>query len=339
MPRRDESDDEFDRDRDEFEPRPRRQPPAASNVAATVAVVLGVLSLCLGCLAGVPALGFGYVGLGRASAAGGRGRGAAIVGLVLGGLSTLGTVALIPIGIVLFPTIQDGVAAKPNGDKLKQIGLAAHNHDSSLGHFPVNEAVTSKPQPPAANPVEEMNRRAERPKPPTPAFSWRVGLLPFVEQNDLYRRFDRTQPWDGPANKPVTDTRVPVYAAHQDPATETRTHWQGFSARGALFEFGRKRGVTGITDGTSNTIFVAERPTLKPWGEPNDDDQYVPGAFGSPAPPVPPLGGRDGAKIALVVMCDGAVKVVNVEKMSPDVFRALVTPDGGEAVSTTGMLK
>ncbi|MFO0810922.1 MAG: prolyl oligopeptidase family serine peptidase [Gemmataceae bacterium] len=87
-PRRRRRVDDDDED-DDFEerPRPRRRRRAiGSNGVATAALILGILSLCLGPLAGLPAIICGVLGI----AAAGRervGRGPAIAGTVLGGVS------------------------------------------------------------------------------------------------------------------------------------------------------------------------------------------------------------------------------------------------------------
>lgn len=51
--------------------------------------------------------------------------------------------------------------------------------------------------------------------------SWRVSLLPFIERNDLYERYDQRQPWDSPHNEPLQHrTGGPmVYSCPSDPSS------------------------------------------------------------------------------------------------------------------------
>ena len=80
------------------------QPPAApagggTNGLAIASLVLGILScVCLGILAGIPAVICGHMALGRIKASGQGGRGLAIVGLVLGYLSIVFTIIFLLMG-------------------------------------------------------------------------------------------------------------------------------------------------------------------------------------------------------------------------------------------------
>ena len=64
-------------------------------------------------------------------------------------------------------------------NNLKQIGLALHAYHERYGVLP-----------PAY--VADANGR--------PMHSWRVLLLPFLEQQSLYDWYDFREPWDGPHN-------------------------------------------------------------------------------------------------------------------------------------------
>ena len=64
-------------------------------------------------------------------------------------------------------------------NKLKQIGLALQNYEATFGHFP-----------PAA--TTDKNGR--------PLMSWRVAILPFMDQNVMYHQYDPKQPWNSPKN-------------------------------------------------------------------------------------------------------------------------------------------
>ena len=64
-------------------------------------------------------------------------------------------------------------------NNLKQIDLALHSYVSTNGQFP-----------PAATTDEKGG----------PPMSWRVAILPFMEQDALYRQYDPKQPWNSPKN-------------------------------------------------------------------------------------------------------------------------------------------
>ncbi len=44
-----------------------------------------------------------------------------------------------------------------------------------------------------------------------PLLSWRVAILPFIEQQPLYNKFKLDEPWDSPNNKALIKEMPPVY--------------------------------------------------------------------------------------------------------------------------------
>lgn len=75
-------------------------------------------------------------------------------------------------------------------NNLKQIGLALHNYHDVYKSFP-----------PAY--VADASGR--------PMHSWRVLLLPFLEQQDLYEAYSFDEPWNGPNNRELLSQVLPVY--------------------------------------------------------------------------------------------------------------------------------
>jgi RNA polymerase sigma factor (sigma-70 family) len=186
-----------------------------------------------------------------------------------------------------------------SANHLKQIVLAMHNYHDVHGRFP-------------APALYGPDGKA--------LLSWRVELLPFLEQNDLYKQFRRDQAWDSPHNRALLDKMPDVYAlpgAKKDSAT----YYQVFVGPGAAFEKHRQRRLDAFTDGTSNTIMVAEAAAPVPWTKPQD-------LVFDPEEPLPELGGayKDVFNIALA---DGSVHAVprNFDKGE---FRKAVTCNGGE---------
>ncbi len=101
-------------------------------------------------------------------------------------------------------------------NNLKQIGIALHTYHDVYGHFP----------PPA---IYDRNGK--------PLLSWRVALLPFLEQDNLYKQFKLDEPWDSAHNKPLARLVLKVYApvdrATPDPSL---TYYQVFVGKGTVFE-------------------------------------------------------------------------------------------------------
>jgi hypothetical protein len=189
-------------------------------------------------------------------------------------------------------------------NNLKQLGLAMHNYLSTYNHFPT-PALTD-----AAG---------------KPLLSWRVAILPYIEEAKLYQEFKLDEPWDSDHNKPLLARMPKLYALPGEPKPDpTQTHYQVFSGPGALFEPGKKVGVGQVQDGFSNTLMVVEAAEGVPWSKPEDlpfDPQKDP----------PKLGYfPDGYNVG---MADGSVRRLK-KQLDPKVLKALITRAGGEPIDS-----
>ncbi|OWK46735.1 DUF1559 domain-containing protein [Fimbriiglobus ruber] len=197
------------------------------------------------------------------------------------------------------PTEKERVASENN---LKQIGLALHGYHDVYGQFPNN--ITSK----AGKPL----------------LSWRVQLLPFLEEGELYSKFKLDEPWDSEHNKPLVKKLPKIYAPIRVKAKPGETFYQGFTGNGAFFEPTAKINIAGITDGTSNTVMIVEAGTPVIWSKPDD----IP--F-DPTKPLPKLGGMFDGEFSLLV-ADGSTLRVKKD-FDADEFGKCVTRAGGEVSS------
>ena len=309
-----------------------RDPAAAETVAATVRAAL---TLAGNFLDSAPALAEEPGDRMAAAMAANFARGmlAKAEVTVEGAAATLtaemeGGVALVAVPLLL-PAVQSAREAARRAqsqNNLKQIGLALHNYHDTYGHFP--PAVI----------VEDGVPR-----------SWRVEILPFLDQQALWEKYDKTKPWDDPANAEVVNTVVPPYKHPSDdrnPADGAFTSYFAVVAKNPDARAGRHGGPTlwkpeapateggfglrDIFDGTANTLMVVEAKRDVPWAKPEDltyDAAADPaGADGLDVP----VGGftPGGANVALA---DGSVRFL-ADSLDPGVFRALLTRRGGEIV-------
>jgi Protein of unknown function (DUF1559)/BlaR1 peptidase M56 len=225
-------------------------------------------------------------------------------------------------------------------NNLKQIALAFFNYNSTNGRFPA--------------PVLYGGATGKVP------YSWRVAILPYLEQQELYNQYNFDEPWDGPSNRKLVDKMPTVYShpgADGGPSSHINASYFVFTGKGTALSPSPDAGAAGgggmsaslkssapgskpapgagsglshptfmdITDGTSNTILAVEAKRDVPWTKPED----IP--F-DPNGPVPELGnvspnGFDAA------FADGSVRFIS-KRVNPNVLKALLTRSGGEVISS-----
>jgi hypothetical protein len=244
------------------------------------------------------------------------GGGGTTIALVIGAILLIGLCVVAGLGALLWPAIskvRDAAARLKTSNNLKQLALGMHNHASATDYMPTPALQTA-----------DGGR----------GLSWRVGLLPYIEQDSLYRQFRLGEPWDSPANRRFVELMPKIYLTEGDPELRPGTdltRFRVFVGGGAMFEWNKKTKLSGredektavITDGTSNTIMIAEAADPVTWTKP-EELAY------SPNGPLPRLGPphRD---LALVAMADGSVRPMK-KTISESTLRALITRGGNEVV-------
>ncbi len=187
-------------------------------------------------------------------------------------------------------------------NNLKQLALAAHNFESANGRFPFQGV-------PGPNGI---NTR----------LSWRVALLPYIEEEPLYRQFKLDEAWDSDHNKKLIAKMPKLFAPiGGGKAPEGHTFYRVFTGRDTL---SAANAFAQITDGTSNTLMIVEAGESTPWTKP-EDFPY------DPNKPLPKLGGHFKGKMH-VAMGDGSVRTIDLKTIPEATLRALITANGGEVV-------
>ena len=102
---------------------------------------------------------------------------------------------------MLLPAVNSASGSVRGGqcaNNLRQIALALLNYEQANGCFP-----------PAY--IADKNGK--------PVHSWRVLILPYLDETAMYKMYDFTQPWDGPKNRKLLATRPPVFCCPGDRKT------------------------------------------------------------------------------------------------------------------------
>lgn len=170
-----------------------------------------------------------------------------------------------------------------------------------------------------------------------PLYSWRVLLLPYLEQQELFDEFDKEKEkaWDSPENMAVRDHIVSVFyrcPTSPNDASEPLTSYVLVTGPQTLFDGDKSPSLDNIADGASQTIMLMETRDLDiHWSEPRDltFDEVVARGFNG--------GGDAGAGSyhpggMNVLFCDGSATFLS-DSLDREVFRALLTPNGGEAIN------
>jgi hypothetical protein len=195
---------------------------------------------------------------------------------------------------------------------MMQVALAMHHYYQDHGELP--PAVV-------------------RDKTGKPLYSWRVLLLPYLEQEALYKQFRLDEPWDSPHNKKLAmETPIPFNIGDDGPGL---TCFQVLVGPGTAFERPGLKFKGDFPDGTSDTILVVEAKEPVPWSKPID-------LAYDPNGPLPKFGGRLATPTTRFLHCkfghrpcftaclaDGSGVSIPSDT-DEKIIRALITRNGGE---------
>jgi hypothetical protein len=190
-------------------------------------------------------------------------------------------------------------------NNLKQIALAMHNYLSVYKTFPAAYAAS---------------------KDGKPLLSWRVLILPYIEEGQLYSEFHLDEPWDSDHNKPLIAKMPKIYAAPgSKAAAEHKAVYLVPHGDDTIFPDGKATRIQDITDGTSNTLLVVEASDKRAviWTKPDDYEVD----FKQPKAGL--VGLRKGGFLA--AFADGSVHFLK-DSIDTETLKALFTRDGGEVI-------
>jgi hypothetical protein len=155
-----------------------------------------------------------------------------------------------------------------------------------------------------------------------PGLSWRVAILPYLDEKDSFKKFKLDEPWDSPNNKPLLENMPECFSGPKS-AREHSTHFRVFVGRRTMFDPARNGvRIADVTDGLANTIMIVEAEQAVPWTKPEELDYDA-------NRPLPAL--RRTMLGSLIIAADGEVHYLQPSN-SEATIRALITIDDGVPV-------
>jgi hypothetical protein len=211
----------------------------------------------------------------------------------LAGGAVVAVVGLVLLIAYVGSTNEDAKAAR----NIKPIVLAIKRHEETFRAYPPRAVLDDDGK---------------------PLLSWRVQMLPFLEERGLFDKFRLSEPWDSPHNIQLLKQMPKVFGD----AEGGWTRYVAPVAHGTLWE--GNEGPRSV-QATSLTIAVIRAPESKavPWTKPDDVTVDMSNPFMS-------IG--HGTRYVLACMCDTNVVCIK-QAINPSALRALLTiasDDNGE---------
>jgi prepilin-type processing-associated H-X9-DG protein len=233
------------------------------------------------------------------------------------GCAILGIVAAAILAALLLPLISAARSAAHINScncRLKQFDLALLNYESTYKCFP-----------PAY--IADANGK--------PMHSWRVLILPYMERNDIYDKYDFTEPWDGPNNRKLASQIDSLFCCPEPSGGPEETNYLAVVDPETGWPGATPRKIRDIRDGTSKTIALVEVANSGiHWMEPRDLTlaEALKG-INAPGPGLTISSHHPGG--ANVGWFDAHVSLLS-NTTSIKLLRGLLTAAGGEPVSDPG---
>lgn len=193
-------------------------------------------------------------------------------------------------------------------NKLKEIGLSFHNfYESNRGLVP---------DPKKHPEYYDENGQLK--------VSWRVHLLPFLGESELFKRFKLDEAWDSPANAAAAKGMPDIYRAPDAEKDSNLTRFHVFQSTNdspaenflSVFPRGKRIQFRDITDGMVNTVMAVDAGPEHAviWSQPGGLD---------PGSPSESIGSTQSGILAL--FCDGHTSLLKPD-IDAEIWKQLVQP-------------
>lgn len=150
-----------------------------------------------------------------------------------------------------------------NSNNIKQVSLAIRSYDIHYGILP---------------PAYSENKNGER------LHSWRVMILPYLAEEDLYSQIRLNEPWDSEWNKQFHDKCPISFKSPGFNLEPSETTYAIVVGNNTAFPGSRSRRVSDLIDGENKTGMIVERSPVC-WMDPSSDvpfEEAIKGVNASP---------------------------------------------------------
>jgi hypothetical protein len=226
---------------------------------------------------------------------------------VIGGNETATTGVLVALLVPAVQAAREAARRAQSMNNMKSLALAILNDQEVHKHFPA-QAITDASG--------------------KPLLSWRVAILPYVEEQELYKQFHLDEPWDSEHNRALIDKMPTVYLCPAHGDLHGKTVYLVPAGKKTMFPLKKGLAIGDIKDGLSHTIMLVEAlpDHAVEWTRPED----------LPIDPTDPVAGLSASRagmVFLVAFADGSVHTI-ANSIDPATLRALFTPADGEVIDS-----
>jgi len=206
---------------------------------------------------------------------------------------------------------QHDAAATAAQAPLNQLLIALHNYHEQHGSLP------------PAYIADETGK---------PMHSWRVLILPYIEEGQLHSRYRFDEPWNSPHNLSLADEMPRIFRSPTEPPSKRNANIVVVAGPDTPFPGSQSTKFDDFKDGMENTILLTEMSNSDIcWLEPRDLDATTMSfqVNDRKRPSISSVSWRE----PYIVFADSIHTYPVPQHTPPEVLKALTTIAGGEAVT------